>query len=449
MTSCHRRPFPHLGSRVRLTTSLQRSSKGQKVLFESLVNPESVGSGYRRQSKLEDWLRRRSISRAHYGKNTIRVIRMSDPKAGFGRRSSPAPGSSQLLKQSRKTSPVRIQSERIPGTTGPASEMVAKKATERMEYRQQIRELIQASRRKSAAGQQQTARPSIPREREASPARANKMADAAVIEAVSSIASKAINASQVSLTTPEEQSMDFASGIVILKGSDIGRRARFPSRFIYRKVIWEETESQGATGYMDPGWLRPVVVPSQVQLIGADGCLHRVADHNMEDSPDCELRGISNGDLRIYVGLPIGRTPFLRNSTEHGRARTISGCLRHSGSKVPQDGARHNTHNGLDSGMDSGGWLLVDELLKKINRYVFCSRTRPALSLRELATLASDGTEQLTNIRWQFSMLIMKRSTRRTGIIWERVVKIFGIRAVVGHTAVHFFEDDKLMYIPE
>ena len=142
-----------------------------------------------------------------------------------------------------------------------------------------------------------------------------------------------------------------------------------------QRVFWDQTESKSPTGYVDPDWLRTAIIPTRDQLIGADGYLHRFADHNKEAPPDCELRGIGNADLWQYFGLPTGGMEFVRNSKEHGRARTISGCLRHSGSKVPEDGARPSTYNGLDCGMDSGGWFLIDELLNKINRYVFRSRT--------------------------------------------------------------------------
>ena len=46
--------------------------------------------------------------------------------------------------------------------------------------------------------------------------------------------------------------------------------------------------------------------------------------------------------------------------------------------------------------MDTGGWFLVDDLLDKPNRLIYArSRSRPTMDLHELATLASDGTEDL------------------------------------------------------
>ena len=91
------------------------------------------------------------MSRIRYGQQIVRVVRLDDPKAGFGRRASHASGSYQSLKQSRKGSPPKTMTPRVPGTTGDASRMVEKKAKEKMEYRQQIRELLVAGRPASVA----------------------------------------------------------------------------------------------------------------------------------------------------------------------------------------------------------------------------------------------------------------------------------------------------------
>ena len=69
----------------------------------------------------------------------MKVVRLDDPKAGCGRRASPAPGTYQLHKTSRKVSPLITMTPRVPGTTGGASRMAEKKAKEKMEYRQRIR----------------------------------------------------------------------------------------------------------------------------------------------------------------------------------------------------------------------------------------------------------------------------------------------------------------------
>ena len=74
------------------------------------------------------WRSRRSVSRISYGHLVLKVVRLGDPKAGFGRRASPAPGTYQLHKTSRKVSPPVTMTPRVPGTIGDASRMVEKKA---------------------------------------------------------------------------------------------------------------------------------------------------------------------------------------------------------------------------------------------------------------------------------------------------------------------------------
>ena len=44
------------------------------------------------KENLDRWLRCRSVSRARYGMNTVKVIRLNETTAGFGRRSALAPG---------------------------------------------------------------------------------------------------------------------------------------------------------------------------------------------------------------------------------------------------------------------------------------------------------------------------------------------------------------------
>ena len=56
------------------------------------------------------------------------------------------------------------------------------------------------------------------------------------------------------------------------------------------------------------------------------------------------------------------------------------------------------------------------------------------MTVAQLAQLASDGTEDLTKTRWQFSVLIRTSRGTRGETWWERIVKVFGTRAVVGHT---------------
>ena len=66
------------------------------------------------------------------------------------------------------------------------------------------------------------------------------------------------------------------------------------------------------------------------------------------------------------------------------------------------------------------------------------------MDLNELAMLASDGTADLSNLVWQCAVLL-KRPARPGITSWQRIVKVFGIRAVVGHTATRCLEDDRLM----
>ena len=101
--------------------------------------------------------------------------------------------------------------------------------------------------------------------------------------------------------------------------------------------------------------------------------------------------------------------------------------------------------------MDSGGWFLIDDFLNVVNRYVYpeLRQDTPPLSVSQLAYLASDGTEDMTKMRWQFSVLVRtSRGGRRNETWWDRIQTVFGIRAVVGHTAVGFLEDDRLLMPP-
>jgi hypothetical protein len=66
----------------------------------------------------------------------VKVVRLDDPRAGFGRRKLRAPEHCQIIGQSRKVAPHVFHTTRVPGTTGDASEMVMKNARENMELRQ-------------------------------------------------------------------------------------------------------------------------------------------------------------------------------------------------------------------------------------------------------------------------------------------------------------------------
>ena len=99
----------------------------------------------------------------------------------------------------------------------------------------------------------------------------------------------------------------------------------------------------------------------------------------------------------------------------------------------------------LDCAMDSVGWFLVDDILDKANRHIFAyyRRARSSMQVPEMARIASDGTEDITRMRWQFSVMI-KKHVRFGTTLWECIAKVFGVRAVVGHTAAPFLEDDRL-----
>ena len=70
------------------------------------------------------------------------------------------------------------------------------------------------------------------------------------------------------------------------------------------------------------------------------------------------------------------------------------------------------------------------------------------MKVGEMAGIASDGTEDLTKMRWQFSMM-SKKHARYGASLWQRIVQIFGVRAVVGHTAAPYLEDDRLQVSAE
>jgi len=187
------------------------------------------------------------------------------------------------------------------------------------------------------------------------------------------------------------------------------------------KVYWSQTEAGGATGYQDPGWLRTCPVPSAAQLTDARGRKHMYSNHNSKVPVGCELRGISVTDLRHYLGIPVGRRGgFRRGTAEHARARCISGCLRHSGSLIPAVDTFHSMRNGLGCAMDSGEWFFIDDFLNVVNRYVYpeLRQDTPPLSVSQLAYLASDGTEDMTKMRWQFSVLVRTSRGGRRNDTW-------------------------------
>ena len=91
----------------------------------------------------------------------------------------------RLQDKAEKVAPQVIQSTRVPGTAGNASEMIVRKARANMELRQHIRELIQPGRPTSvSASARATSRQASPRQN-VSPDEAQVASVAAVIRAVS------------------------------------------------------------------------------------------------------------------------------------------------------------------------------------------------------------------------------------------------------------------------
>ncbi|MFM7977928.1 MAG: hypothetical protein ACKPKO_01320, partial [Candidatus Fonsibacter sp.] len=65
--------------------------------------------------------------------------------------------------------------------------------------------------------------------------------------------------------------------------------------------------------------------------------------------------GISLTDLSTDLKLPSGREAYYKDSNEHAVASSISGILRHSGSRIPPEAKRPSAHNGLNCMVDTGG----------------------------------------------------------------------------------------------
>ena len=107
-----------------------------------------------------------------------------------------------------------------------------------------------------------------------------------------------------------------------------------------QRAYCESLSPSGETGYVDPGWSRrPTILDDDSLLIDSHGRRHQVGELTAYVPNSQELRGISVIDLRQYLGLPIRRSGGVGKTTvEHARSRCISGCLRHSGSMIPNDG---------------------------------------------------------------------------------------------------------------
>ena len=112
---------------------------GQSCLPDAVTLMASSSSTTEQRTVTSDWRAIGSASRMRYGKKRVKAIRLDDTRARFGRRKSPAQGHSQVTGQSRKVAPQVLNTTRVLGTTGSASDMVANKTKERLELRQNIR----------------------------------------------------------------------------------------------------------------------------------------------------------------------------------------------------------------------------------------------------------------------------------------------------------------------
>ncbi|MFM7990034.1 MAG: hypothetical protein ACKPKO_63045, partial [Candidatus Fonsibacter sp.] len=129
-----------------------------------------------------------------------------------------------------------------------------------------------------------------------------------------------------------------------------------PSTFAeyLQRVYWNNLVLSEETGYVDPGWLRAPASIDESLLVDSSGRKHLVGDLSAYIRDDEELRGISVCDLRHYLGLLLGRTPYTQHSDEHVVVRTVSGILRHSGSVIPPHGKLPSLYHGLELEIDTG-----------------------------------------------------------------------------------------------
>ena len=121
---------------------------GKLGLPDAVTLTSASSAAAPQETVTSNWRSRRSVSRIRYGRKTVKIIRLDEAGAGFGRRRSPAPGHPQTTGQSRKAAHQELRTSRIPGTTVSASDLVAR-TQERMELRAMIRELVKAGRAQS------------------------------------------------------------------------------------------------------------------------------------------------------------------------------------------------------------------------------------------------------------------------------------------------------------
>ena len=105
-----------------------------------------ASSAYRPRPILADWRRILAVSKAKCGPHLVRFCTVWDAKAGFGRWKLPGPGSFADIETRPPSRNTSLKPVHVPGITGNASDMIARRALEKLEFRNNIRELIKKTR---------------------------------------------------------------------------------------------------------------------------------------------------------------------------------------------------------------------------------------------------------------------------------------------------------------
>ena len=113
-------PFPILGKWGPSDEFTAMFVEGVESMYESLPRPEPSESGYRKKPMLEEWLRRRLVSRARYGNNTIRAIRLSGKKSWLLPSQFACPWHITVIKAKQEDKPCKDKVRAYPGHHGPS-----------------------------------------------------------------------------------------------------------------------------------------------------------------------------------------------------------------------------------------------------------------------------------------------------------------------------------------
>ena len=145
------------------------------------------------------------------------------------------------------------------------------------------------------------------------------------------------------------------------KGIPYYRKGPATFEYYHHAVIWSQTEEKGATGYLDPGGVilhRCQRRPNSLTPMVSGTCTRTT----ITECPLVKNYGVSA--LLIFGATSdcpwVAEEAFGQSSAEHARARCLSGCLRHSGSLIPNPGELVGLRRGLSCAMDSGGWFIID-----------------------------------------------------------------------------------------